>query len=57
MYQQNFEGYQLSPFSGIGKPKPLKHKRQGYWSRRIDEDMGFDFNKYRDWDVQIQFYC
>jgi toxin YoeB len=22
---------------GIGKPEPLKHKRQGYWSRRIDE--------------------
>ena len=25
-----------SPFDGIGKPEPLKH-RQGYWSRRIDE--------------------
>ncbi|GHV62359.1 Txe/YoeB family addiction module toxin [Spirochaetia bacterium] len=22
---------------GIGKPEPLKHKHQGYWSRRIDE--------------------
>lgn len=26
-----------SPFSGIGKPEPLKHEQQGYWSRRIDE--------------------
>jgi toxin YoeB len=26
------------PFEGIGKPEPLKHKRQGYWSRRIDEE-------------------
>lgn len=26
-----------SPFSGIGKPEPLKHERQGYWSRRIDD--------------------
>jgi toxin YoeB len=26
-----------SPFSGIGKPEPLKHELQGYWSRRIDE--------------------
>lgn len=26
-----------NPFSGIGKPEPLKHERQGYWSRRIDE--------------------
>jgi toxin YoeB len=22
---------------GIGKPEPLKHQYQGYWSRRIDE--------------------
>jgi toxin YoeB len=21
---------------GIGKPEPLKHDKQGYWSRRID---------------------
>ena len=25
-----------SPFSGIGKPEPLRHTQQGYWSRRID---------------------
>ena len=24
------------PFSGIGKPEPLKHDLAGYWSRRID---------------------
>lgn len=24
------------PFSGIGKPEPLKHAFQGWWSRRID---------------------
>jgi toxin YoeB len=23
--------------SGIGKPEPLKHDYQGWWSRRIDE--------------------
>jgi toxin YoeB len=23
-------------YEGIGKPEPLKHERQGYWSRRID---------------------
>ncbi len=27
-----------SPFSGIGKPEPLKHKYKGFWSRRIDEE-------------------
>ena len=26
-----------NPFDGIGKPEPLKHERQGYWSRRIDD--------------------
>lgn len=25
-----------SPFSGIGKPEPLKHHLSGFWSRRID---------------------
>ncbi|HQC27496.1 MAG TPA: Txe/YoeB family addiction module toxin [Treponemataceae bacterium] len=24
-----------SPFQGLGKPEPLKHKYSGYWSRRI----------------------
>jgi toxin YoeB len=23
--------------TGMGKPEPLKHKHQGYWSRRIDD--------------------
>lgn len=27
-----------SEYSGIGKPEPLKHKLQGWWSRRIDEE-------------------
>ena len=26
-----------NPFDGIGKPEALKHERQGYWSRRIDD--------------------
>lgn len=25
-----------SPFSGLGKPEPLRHELAGYWSRRID---------------------
>jgi len=25
-----------TPFVGIGKPEPLKHKYKGCWSRRID---------------------
>ena len=27
-----------SPFTGIGKPEPLKHHLSGYWSRRINEE-------------------
>ena len=26
------------PFSGLGKPEPLRHELQGYWSRRIDSE-------------------
>lgn len=27
-----------NPYEGLGKPEPLKHKYQGFWSRRIDEE-------------------
>ena len=26
------------PFSGVGKPEPLKHALAGFWSRRITEE-------------------
>ncbi len=29
---------QRTPFSGIGKPEPLKHELTGAWSRRIDRE-------------------
>ena len=25
----------VHPFTGIGKPEPLRHQLSGYWSRRI----------------------
>jgi toxin YoeB len=25
-----------NPYTGIGKPEPLKYKYSGFWSRRID---------------------
>ena len=25
-----------NPYSGLGKPEPLKYKYKGFWSRRID---------------------
>ena len=27
-----------NPFSGIGKPEPLKHDLSGVWSRRINKE-------------------
>lgn len=29
---------QREPFSGIGKPEPLKHQLKGLWSRRITKE-------------------
>ncbi|MFP4302741.1 MAG: Txe/YoeB family addiction module toxin [Alkalispirochaetaceae bacterium] len=29
------------PFEGIGKPEPLRHQLQGYWSRRISDEHRF----------------
>lgn len=29
---------QRTPFSGIGKPEPLKNELSGWWSRRIDRE-------------------
>lgn len=26
------------PYSGMGKPEPLRHALAGYWSRRIDSE-------------------
>ncbi len=32
------ESISNTPFSGIGKPEPLKHELSGYWSRRISNE-------------------
>ncbi|MDQ2994185.1 MAG: Txe/YoeB family addiction module toxin [Pseudomonadota bacterium] len=29
---------QAHPFTGIGKPEPLKFDKRGYWSRRINRE-------------------
>ncbi len=29
---------QRNPFSGLGKPEPLKHKYKSLWSRRINQE-------------------
>jgi toxin YoeB len=32
------EDVRRSPFTGIGKPEPLKYHLPGAWSRRIDDE-------------------
>lgn len=29
---------QREPYSGVGKPEPLKHALSGFWSRRINDE-------------------
>ncbi|MEM6405213.1 MAG: Txe/YoeB family addiction module toxin [Pseudomonadota bacterium] len=29
---------ECEPFTGIGKPEPLRHGLSGYWSRRINDE-------------------
>jgi toxin YoeB len=37
-----------TPYSGIGKPEPLKHALQGYWSRRITSEHRIVYRKIGD---------
>lgn len=30
-----------SPFTGIGKPEPLRNEMAGWWARRIDQEHRF----------------
>ena len=32
------EAIRREPFSGLGKPEPLRHDLRGYWSRRITDE-------------------
>jgi len=41
-----------TPFTGIGKPEPLKYKYKGYWSRRIDGELRLIY-KVKDDAIQI----
>jgi toxin YoeB len=35
---QLLQEIQRDPIRGIGKPEPLRHALQGYWSRRITDE-------------------
>ncbi len=46
------------PHLGIGKPEPLKHAFQGYWSRRIDSEHRIVYKVVGDqlWIAQLRFH-
>ena len=35
---QLIDDIKIHPYSGLGKPEPLKHKLSGSWSRRINRE-------------------
>jgi toxin YoeB len=37
-----------NPYTGIGKPEPLKHVLQGFWSRRITSEHRIVYKKAGD---------
>tara|TARA_R110002072_G_scaffold235548_3_gene393177 strand:+ start:1535 stop:1792 length:258 start_codon:yes stop_codon:yes gene_type:complete len=47
-----------SPYEGIGKPEPLKHKYRGFWSRRIDGEHRIIYRVSEDelWMVKCRFH-
>ena len=46
------------PYRGIGKPEPLKHALQGYWSRRIDAEcrIVYRFVRGDPWVAQLRYH-
>jgi len=46
------------PFEGIGKPEPLKHAFQGWWSRRIDGEHRIVYKIAGDqlWIAQLRYH-
>lgn len=47
-----------SPYSGIVKPEPLKHKYRGFWSRRIDGEhrLIYRLSEEEIWIVKCRFH-
>ena len=43
---------QREPFTGIGKPEPLRGELSGYWSRRIDDEHRLVYRA-DDYEVRI----
>jgi len=48
------EDTQKTPFSGLGKPEPLKHELKGFWSKRITEEHRLVYKVTDDFLIIIQ---
>jgi toxin YoeB len=46
------------PFTGTGKPEPLKHGLSGYWSRRINDEHRIVYRPAEDaiFIVQLRYH-
>jgi len=47
-----------NPYRGIGKPEPLRHSFQGYWSRRITSEhrMVYRLSGGDLWIAQLRYH-
>jgi len=47
-----------TPYTGIGKPEPLKYKYKGFWSRRITDEHRLIYQVKGDelWIVKCRFH-
>ena len=55
---QLFKETMRDPYRGIGKPEPLKHALQGYWSRRINAEHRIVYRVVRGdlWIAQLRYH-
>ena len=47
-----------SPFSGTGKPEPLKHDLKGKWSRRINQEhrLVYEVKDHTIWIISCRYH-
>jgi toxin YoeB len=47
-----------TPYSGLGKPEPLKYKYKGFWSRRINNEHRLIYKVFDEeiWIAKCRFH-
>lgn len=48
-----------TPFTGIGKPEPLRGKLSGWWSRRINQEhrLVYKLDEDKIWIARCRYHC